>query len=47
MSAKLSTHIWSIEKWITYPVYLSGKHLKDTESFVKNGLTDHPKLHAS
>lgn len=47
MAAKLATHIWSIEEWITYPVYLCDNHLNDTESFIKNGLTNHPKLNAS
>ena len=39
MAAKLTTHIWSIEGWITYPVYVGDKHLKDTEFYIKNGFT--------
>jgi hypothetical protein len=33
-AAKLATHIWSIEEWITSPVYLPDNHLKDTKSFI-------------
>lgn len=47
MVAKLATHIWSIEEWITYPVYLGDENLKDTEYYIQNGLTKNLELNAS
>lgn len=47
MAAKLATHIWTIEEWVTYPVYCGDLHLESYSQFLKSGLITRPFLDAS
>lgn len=39
MAAKLASHVWTIEEWITYPVYCGDNYFYDNEGCLESGLT--------
>ncbi len=47
MAAKLASYIWSIEEWITYPVYCGDEGFTDRNTYIKNSFVKYVNFSTS